>query len=286
MMNDLKIPLKTILSAIECYVERIYGNIQNVYVSSLGNLDTQEPNAIGWIAPYKLNQRELLLSCKLKVVICDTSIVIDDSIDKVVIAVHNPRLVYILIAEKFFKSDKISEISPYSRIYTNSIGEGCVIADNVVIYDNVVIGDNCTIQAGCIIGNDGLGCERDEFGILHKFPHFGKVIIEDNVDIGPNCQIVRGTLSDTLIGSGTKIDGLCSIGHNSKIGKNNWIASSVMIAGSVSIGDNNIIFAATKVKDQITIGDSSIIGMGAVVTRDSGNKELWYGSPAKKVRAL
>jgi len=281
------IPLKSILTVIESHVKRLYGNSENVYINSLGNLDCMSPNAIGWIAPYKKEKKKLLLSCKLKTVICDNSIKLDENeIDgKIVIVVDNPRLVYILIAEQFFQNKrKVNRISPFCQVYTNSIGSNCIIADNVVIYDNVIIGDNCTIQAGCVIGNDGLGCERDENGILHKFPHFGRVIIGNNVDIGPNCQIVRGTLSDTVINSGTKIDGLCSIGHNSKIGKNNWIASSVMIAGSVCIGDNNIIFAATNIKDQISIGSYNIIGMGSTLTHSVGNKELWYGTPARKIK--
>ena len=93
-------------------------------------------------------------------------------------------------------------------------------------------------------------------------------------------------MSPTQIGDGTKIDGLCTIGHNAVVGINNWIGSSVTIAGSALIGDNNTIYAAVAIKDQITIGDNNVIGMGSVVVRNIPSNELWFGNPAKKYKDL
>ena len=58
-----------------------------------------------------------------------------------------------------------------------SIGNNCIIHSNVVIYDGVEIGDDVIIHAGTVIGHSGLGCERDQYGSLHKFPHYSNVII-------------------------------------------------------------------------------------------------------------
>lgn len=287
------VALLEILKCLDGLILDVYGMKDNMQIDVIGNLYCGEMNALGWIATYKINKQELAESTTLKYIICDNTITYNKELavqNKVLIVTSNPRLAFIMVAETFFYKDSlytdISHIDDTAVVMTNNIGKRCIIHPHVVIYKNVIIGDDVIIQAGSIIGNNGLGCERDENGYLHKFPHYGKVIIGNNIDIGPNCQIVRGTLGNTIIGDGTRIDGLCSIGHNSIIGQNNWIASSVMIAGSVSIGDNNTVFAATKIKDQVTIGDNNIIGMGTVQTKNIGNGELWYGTPGIKIRDL
>ena len=165
-----------------------------------------------------------------------------------------------------------------------TIEEGTCIYPNVTIYDGVSIGKNVIIQAGAVIGTDGLGCERKENGELIKFAHLGKVIIEDNVEIGANCQIARGALSDTIIGKGTKINGLSFIAHNCVIGNNVLITGSSMLAGSVNVEDNVTIYSKVIVREQRKIGKGSIIGMGSVVTKNVPAGEIWIGNPAKKMK--
>lgn len=65
---------------------------------------------------------------------------------------------------------KNAQISPSATIMNASIGNNCIIHSNVVIYDGVEIGDDVIIHAGTVIGHSGLGCERDQYGSLHKFP--------------------------------------------------------------------------------------------------------------------
>jgi len=287
------ITLIEILKFLGDIILNVYGMKDNMQIGVIGNLNCVEKNALGWIATYKTDKQKLAECTTLKYIICDNTITYTKNIaaqDKVLIVTNNPRLAFIMIAETFFQKDinstDVSHIDSTAVVMTNHIGKRCIIHPHVVIYKDVIIGDDVIIQAGTIIGNNGLGCERDGNGFLHKFPHYGRVIIGNDIDIGPNCQIVKGTLGDTIIGDGTRIDGLCSIGHNSRIGRNNWIASSVMIAGSVSIGDNNTIFAATNIRDQISIGDNNIIGMGTIQTKNIGNRELWYGIPGIKIKDL
>ena len=47
----------------------------------------------------------------------------------------------------------------------------------------------------------------------------GAVVIGDDVEVGANRCIDRGTIADTTIGDGTKIDNLVQIGHNVKVGR-------------------------------------------------------------------
>jgi UDP-3-O-[3-hydroxymyristoyl] glucosamine N-acyltransferase len=73
---------------------------------------------------------------------------------------------------------------------------------------------------------------------LEKFPHHGKVVIENDVEIFANCSIARGSLSDTIIGQGTKIETSCHIAHNVTIGKDTELRAGTIVGGSTTIGNN------------------------------------------------
>jgi UDP-3-O-[3-hydroxymyristoyl] glucosamine N-acyltransferase len=140
--------------------------------------------------------------------------------------------------------DKDAQIGDNSVIYANSyigektkLGKKCVIYPNCAILERVLIGDAVIIHAGNVIGSDGFGYATEN-KIHHKIPHRGGVEIADNVEIGANCTIDRGTITNTKIGEGTKIDNLVHIAHNVEIGKNCLLAGQVGIAGSTKLGDN------------------------------------------------
>lgn len=290
------IKLGTIINHINDMIIDITHYDKDMQVATLDVINSRKPLSLGWVASYKKNKQKLVNDANVTYLITDDTIDTSYLIDKkVIIRTTNPRLAFIKIAEKFFPGTHLKipriignncSISPTAIIKNAQIGDNCIIAENVIINDGVIIGCNAIIHSGSVIGNTGLGCERDEKGLLHKFPHYSNVIIGSYVEIGPNCQIVRGSLTPTIIGDRNKIDGLCSIGHNTIIGDDNWIASSVMIAGSVSIGNKCTIYASSCIKDQIIIGNNCIIGMGAIVTKNIPCNEMWYGSPAKKVKNL
>lgn len=210
----------------------------------------------------------------------------------------NPSLAFNIIGwmlkdKKKTEINKYSTICKYSKIGKNvSIGAFCSIGTNVSIGDNCIIQDSCTIknaiigsntiiQSGVKIGSMGLGSYIDENGNYYDFPHFGQVIIGNNVVIQNNTVINRGTLNNTIIGDGTRIGPLCCIAHGVHIGKSCFISQSVTIAGSVLIGDSCKIWGNATLRDGIRIGDNNIIGMGAVVTKDILNNEIWVGNPAR-----
>ena len=131
---------------------------------------------------------------------------------------------------------------------TAKIGSGCYIGDYTVIGDDCIIGDNtmigtrvslqnCNIgnnsimKSGVTIGEDGFAFERNADGDLERFPHIRGVKIGDNVEVGANTNIARGSLSDTIIGNGTKIADMVHIGHNTLIGKHCQIAAATAIGG-------------------------------------------------------
>jgi UDP-3-O-[3-hydroxymyristoyl] glucosamine N-acyltransferase len=146
------------------------------------------------------------------------------------------------------------------------IGKASVIHPHVVIKANTVIGKNCTLYAGCVIGSDGFGYAKDDNKWL-AIPQTGRVILGDNVDIGSNSTIDRGTLDDTIISSGVKIDNLVQIGHNCMIGENTIIAGCVGIAGSAKIGKNCAIGGAAMILGHLSITDNVTISPGSMITR-------------------
>lgn len=137
------------------------------------------------------------------------------------------------------------------------------------------------IGGNVCIGNSGFGFVKDTDGTWLEIPHVGRVVIGDNVRIGSNCCIDRGTIEDTVIGDGTKIDNMVHIAHNCKIGKNVIICAGVVFCGSVTIEDDVWLAPGTLIKEGITIGKGAKTGLGAVVINDVPPGALVYGNPAK-----
>ncbi len=73
------------------------------------------------------------------------------------------------------------------------------------------------LHAGARIGAEGFGW-LDHGRSNRKIPQLGRVILQDRVEIGANSAVDRGALGDTIVGENTKIDNLCQIGHNCRIG--------------------------------------------------------------------
>ena len=167
--------------------------------------------------------------------------------------------------------NKGSQIGSFSRIYPN-----------VTLYENTKLGNSVILHAGAVIGADGFGYVK-EGGKIYKFPQLGSVIIEDNVEIGANTTIDRGSLSDTVIGSGTKIDNLCQIAHNVKIGKNMLMAAQCGIAGSVVVGNDVTVGGQSAITDNISIGNNvTIAGKSGVIGDITDNAVVW-GVPARPI---
>ena len=176
-----------------------------------------------------------------------------------------------------------SQIFSGSRIGDNvQIGKCTIIHPNCVIYENVSIGNDCVIHAGAIIGADGFGFVRDgEQGYI-KFPQIGSVSIGDEVEIGANTCVDRGSLGETRIGNGTKIDNLVQIAHNVQIGKRVVIASQTGISGSTIIEDDCVIGGQVGFGDHATVKSGAIIGSQAgVLPGKIVRSGVWWGTPVQ-----
>lgn len=163
------------------------------------------------------------------------------------------------------------------------VGKNCNLHSNIHVYHSCTIGNSCTIFSGTVIGSDGFGyVELD--GIHHKTPQIGSVIISDNVDIGANCSIDRGTIGDTFIGEGNKLDNLVHIAHNVKTGKGCLFAGFVGIAGSVEIGDFCIFAGQSGVVPHVKIGNRAVFAARSGATKSLPGDKVYAGMPAREIR--
>ena len=217
--------------------------------------------------------------------------------------VENPRLAFIKAVNHMQNEAIERKISPHALISKTAkigsnccigdfavIGDNCSVGDNSIIYDrvslvrNCKIGRNCTIQSDVTMGFDGFAYERLPNGELEKFPHLKGVVIGDNVEVSSNCQVARGSLSDTVIGDGTKLDAAVYVAHNVIIGRNCLLTGGARIGGTVRIGDQCWIGLNCTIKQKVRIGNNAIVAAGAVVLHDVVDGDIVAGVPAKSIK--
>ena len=160
-----------------------------------------------------------------------------------------------------------------------------MISDRAVIVQKCVIRDNCIIEPGVTIGADGFAYEREDRTLkLERFPHIGGVTIGNNVDVCANSSIARGSISNTVIGDGTKFDALVHVAHNVIIGRNCELTAGTIIGGSTTIGDSCWTGLNSTLKNKIHIGNKVIVGAGALVIHDVQDEDIVAGVPAKSIK--
>ncbi len=187
------------------------------------------------------------------------------------------------------------------------IGAGAVLGDRVWIGAHAVVGDGCTLgadtrlhghavcypfselgarvvlHAGARVGREGFGWVP-QGGAAHRIPHVGRCILGDDVEIGANSCVDRGSIDDTIIGAGTKVDSLVQIGHNVRIGRGCMIASQVGIAGSTRVEDGVQLGGQVGLAGHLVIGAGSTLGAQAGVVGNVPAGEIWSGYPARPHR--
>lgn len=299
-----KVLISEIIEFLGDDIKASFGNTEGLWIDNITNVDRVNERSLDWINPAKANKQEIAESSNARVLLVDEEVYYSDSIreqEKVLLVVDNPKLALMKIIKRFFIESFAPGIHPSAYIHPEAeIGENvyigpncyigkCKIGDNNVIhsgvhiYDRSIIGNNNVIHSGALICVDGLGCMRLKGGNLEEFPQIGGVVIGDDCYIGGNTHIASGSLSDTVIEDGCKINGMCFIGSNDILHKNVWITGSTMLAGSVEVGANTTIFSRVVVRDWCKIGENVTIGMGSVVTKNVPDGETWFGSPAHKM---
>ena len=129
----------------------------------------------------------------------------------------------------------MSRISEKARIGSKtSIGEYCVIEDDVVIGDNCQIGHHVIIRSGTRIGE---GVRIDDHASIGKMPM---------------------SAANSAVTKETELEP-CSIGDQCLIG-----ASVVVYAGS-TIGECVLVADLASIREHVSIGEKTIIGRGVSI---------------------
>lgn len=162
------------------------------------------------------------------------------------------------------------------------IGDDCRIHPRVTLYAGVRIGHRVEIHSGAVIGADGFGYAHGD-GRYWKFPQAGIVQIADDVEVGANTTIDRGSLDDTRIAEGVKLDNLVHIAHNCQIGAHTVMAAQAGLSGSCDFGKNVIVGGQAGFGEKCHLEDGAIIGgqsgvLGGKIVRSG--QTVW-GTPAR-----
>ena len=203
-----------------------------------------------------------------------------------------------------------ARIGARARIASHvSLGEGSVIGADALILQGVRIGarvrigDRFIAQPGAVVGSDGFSFVTPEksgveeiretlgqrAGIVaqswDRIHSLGSVVIGDDVEIGANSAIDRGTVRDTVIGSGTKLDNLVHVGHNVQIGRDCLLCGQVGIAGSARIGDRVVLAGQCGVNDNIFVGDDVVAGGATKIFTNVPAGRVILGYPAVRMQS-
>jgi UDP-3-O-[3-hydroxymyristoyl] glucosamine N-acyltransferase len=182
-------------------------------------------------------------------------------------------------------------IGPRGRVAPLAvIADGVVIGSDVRIGSHVsvshaLVGDRVYLYPGVRVGQEGFGFAITAEG-LHSVPQLGRVVIEDDVEVGANVTIDRGSLDDTLIGAGTRIDNLVQIAHGVRIGKACVIVAQTGISGSTVLEDHVVLAGQAGVAGHLRIGAGARIGAQAGVMNNVPARADMLGSPAQPVKAF
>lgn len=197
--------------------------------------------------------------------------------------------------------DPSAQIGPFALVASGAeVGPGSWIGPHASVGDGVVVGPDCRVGAhaslccailgarvhvhpGARIGQDGFGFATTEQGFL-TVPHLGRVILEDDVEVGANTTIDRGSVGDTVIGCGTRIDNLVQIGHNVRVGRCCVIVAQVGIAGSTVLGDFVQVGGQAALAGHLNVARGARIGAQAGVISDVPPGAALVGSPAQPRR--
>jgi UDP-3-O-[3-hydroxymyristoyl] glucosamine N-acyltransferase len=171
------------------------------------------------------------------------------------------------------------------------IGERCVLFPNVTVYEQVEIGHDVRIHAGSVLGADGFGYAprtrtgsdgKPEVTAHQKIYHLGRVVVGDGVEIGALSCVDRGTIDDTRIGRGAKLDNHVHVGHNAEVAEGAIICGGVCLAGNASVGKWAYVAGMVGIINHVHVGDGAKVGAMSLLTKDVPPGTTVAGNPQRE----
>jgi UDP-3-O-[3-hydroxymyristoyl] glucosamine N-acyltransferase len=146
-----------------------------------------------------------------------------------------------------------------------------------------VLGDRVEVHAGARLGSDGFGyVVRD--GAYRKVPQIGGCVLGDDVEVGANTCVDRGSIGDTLVGRGSKLDNLVHLAHNVRLGENGALAAMTGVAGSTSIGPWAQFGGQSGAIGHLTLGAGVQVSAQAGIIGDLEDRAQVTGFPAREMK--
>lgn len=264
-------------------------------ISSLAAIAKAQKSQLSYISSGKYKSD--LINSNAGAIILTKDLVADCPTNALV--VENVYLAFAKLTHYFKQqSNHLNGIHPSAKINSKNIannctiaaqvviGKNCTIGANTVIEQGVIIGDNVTIQAnvsilqnttignnviisaGVVIGSEGFGNALDKEGRWHTIAHLGNVLIGNNITIGANTVIDRGTLEDTQIHNGVRLDNLVHIAHNVTLGENSAIAAGVTVGGSVTLGQRCQVGGGAVIASHVHLADDTVVSGSSTVDKN------------------
>lgn len=112
---------------------------------------------------------------------------------------------------------------------------------------------------------------------IHPFAY-----VAPGVEIGPGSVV----MPNASISAMTKIGKCClimnnaSIGHDNQIGDYNFFTANSCLGSYIKTGEAAWFGLNCTVRGKLTIGNKATVGIGAVVTKNIPDNEIWVGNPA------
>ncbi|WP_170398921.1 UDP-3-O-(3-hydroxymyristoyl)glucosamine N-acyltransferase [Ruegeria arenilitoris] len=200
------------------------------------------------------------------------------------------------------KIGKGAVIGPHCVIGMDAVlGDQAMLREMVSIGARAQIGDRFIAQPGARIGGDGFSFVTPEVSGAEnarktmgdqgdaraqswlRIHSLGAVEIGDDVEVGANCTVDNGTIRNTCIGNGSKLDNLVHVGHNTRVGQDCLLCGQTGVSGSVEIGNNVVLGGQTGVVDNIFIGDGVIAGGGTKILSNVPAGRVIMGYPGIKM---
>lgn len=75
----------------------------------------------------------------------------------------------------------------------------------------------------------------------------------------------------------------CTLGHDVRVGAFVTISPGCNVSGNCRIDDRAYLGTNSVLREGVQVGKDAVLGMGAVLTKDIPQKEVWIGNPAKKL---
>jgi len=178
------------------------------------------------------------------------------------------------------------------------IGRDCLLYSGVRIGAHVRIGDRFIAHYNAVIGADGFSFVTPEPGAVEaarrslgastettaqgycRIASLASVVVGDDVEMGASASVDKGTVADTRIGNGTKMDNHVQVGHNVQIGRDCLLCAHAAVAGSTRLGDRVVLGGQAGVSDHLTLGDDVIAAGATAILSNVPKGRVMMGYPA------